>query len=181
MRWRILSLALIIVLVAITSSCAFKSLGSPKDLKNHALESNGAMIRTVTGRLYRYYYYSGGDYTYAARGVEENPQHSLETLINGNCCSEDWIDGEGWECGYDCVQTTSRYYYRGDERGSIITIIIEFPTEVQLNRVIVHTIDNEEYPSSDYGVSDMTLRCLAEDDVWIPVELVGTRRKYPGY
>ena len=185
MRRTALNLVIMAMLVATVGGCALgKSLMPASNLKNHALAANGATIRMIEGGGYQYTYYYDG-LGYVSSGVNrgefgENPRHEIGTLVNGNCSSEDWINGEGWECSYDRFQYSSNYYYRGDERGSIVGLVIEFPAEVQLNRVIVHTINSAEYPSSDYGTSDVGLRYAAADDIWVPVDLVGRQTKYRG-
>lgn len=156
-------------------------LQSPTNLKNYALQSNGAQI--IVGGEIREGYYS----YYNEPILRGNPQHPKETLINGNYSSRDWIQGEGWECIYECFQgqENDNYtnmgdnYIHGSEGFNIVTVAVEFPKEVQLNRVVVYTIDSPEYPASQYGVKDVGLRYLTQNNIW-PFVALERKTKYPG-
>jgi len=170
-------LGLMVMLVLTASGCFLNPniqlLQYPGGLRNYALRSNGAEI-IVAGETSHRYWYSPPTF-------QENPQHPVETLINGKCSSTDWVQGEGWECAYryTLIRWEDSYYY-GPEGLSIANIVIKFPKEVQLNQVIVYTIDNAEYPAVKYGVKELSLRYLTENDVWPLVDLENNRGKYPG-
>ncbi|MEK7399832.1 MAG: hypothetical protein AAB116_23060 [Candidatus Poribacteria bacterium] len=133
------------------------------DFKNYALSTNGAKITLVSHS-----------------GLVPNPKHPIETLINGNRSSDDWAEGEGWECEYSYRQNFTVRTRYGSESSSIADIIIEFPQETQISRIVVYTVDNAEYRSSSYGVSDLGVRYPVGRDAWAPFELEGYRGKYPG-
>jgi hypothetical protein len=147
---------LLMAVCLIAKSCALNPnlFQTPENLKNHALGSNRATILSDYNKYYK---------------IQENPQHPIENLINGNHCSEDWVQGEGFEFRYE------RYQHHHGR--SIVELTISFPKEVRLNRVIVYTVDNAEFPASKYGVSSLVLRYLAGGDIWFPVERVGVRRR----
>jgi len=174
MRKNILGLMVMLVLTA--SGCFLNPniqlLQDPGGLRNYALKSNGAEIIVAGETSHRYWY--------SAPTFQENPQHPVETLINGISSSEDWIRGEGWECQYYYNQPSGNTYYYGAEGFSIANVIIKFPDEVQLNHVVVYTIDNAEYPAIKYGVKEIGLRYLAQNDVWPIVELENSQGRYPG-
>ncbi|HGJ66759.1 TPA: hypothetical protein ENS27_15460 [bacterium] len=159
-------LNLIIILIAIfLASCATKTDNSQLDsgFKNHALSSNGATISLV-----------------AHSGLSPNVQHPLETLINGNHSSDDWANGEGWECEYQSRQSIQSGQTRyGSESASLVDILIEFPQETLINRIVIYTIDNKEFPAINFGVSDLGVRYPVGLNAWAPVELIGLTTKYP--
>ncbi|MBD3184674.1 hypothetical protein GF312_20505 [Candidatus Poribacteria bacterium] len=52
--------------------------------------------------------------------------------------------------------------------------VIEFPESKRINRAVIHTIDSEEYPAEQFGVSDMLLQYWSEDvSSWLVVDRVG--------
>jgi len=109
---------------------------------------------------------------------KDNPAHPASTLNNGNTRSEDWDRGEGWEHMYaedywygayfgyglyDSIYWAEDYKWRGLRTiGKIPSamgwVIIEFPGEKFINRVVVHTIDSKKYPAEKYGVSHLMLQ-----------------------
>jgi len=165
MNIKIINLTIILIIAITLVGCAIK-IDSPQvnvDFKNYALSANGAKISLVSHS-----------------GLVPNPKHPIETLINGNRSSDDWSEGEGWECGYSYRQNfTTRTRY-GSESSSIADIIIEFPQETLINRIIVYTVDNPEYRASSYGVSDLGIRYPVGRDAWAPFDLIGYSGKYPG-
>jgi len=165
-----LNLAIILVIVMSLIGCATKTINQQvnnqqinADFKNYALSTNGAKITLVSHS-----------------GLVPNPKHPIETLINGNRSSDDWSEGEGWECEYSNRQNYTIRTRYGSESSSVADIIIEFPQETQISRIVVYTVDNSEYRASSYGVSDVGIRYPVGRDAWAPFELEGYQGKYPG-
>ena len=170
-----------LIVLALTASGCFLNpnlqfLQPSGDLRNYALKTNGAEIMVAGGSEYPYAY----PYASWLPTLQENPQHPIQNLINGISSSDDWIRGEGSEHQYYYNQPSGDTYYYGSEGFSIANIIIRFPDEVQLNRVVVYTIDNAEYPAIKYGVKEVGLRYLAQNNVWPIVELENKQGRYPG-
>jgi len=109
---------------------------------------------------------------------KDNPDHPASTLNNGNTRSEDWDKGEGWESIYnddywygayfgyglyESIYWTEDYRWRGLRTiGNIPSamgwVIIEFPDEKFINRVVIYTIDSKKYPALKYGVNHLMLQ-----------------------
>lgn len=165
MIMKIINLMFALIIVMSLVSCATKTENTQidADFKNYALSSNGAKISFV-----------------AHSGLAPNAQHPIETLINGNRSSDDWANGEGWECVYQSrLNARSGQTRFGSESASIADIVIEFPQETQVSRIVVYTIDNKEFPAINFGVSDIGVRYPVGREAWAPVELEGTKMKYP--
>lgn len=165
MKHKAINVTIILIAVMALASCATKTDYSQLNVgfKNYALSTNGAKITFISHS-----------------GLTPNPQHPIETLINGNTSSNDWQKGEGWECSYNnrITLASNRTRY-GSESASIADVVIEFPQETQINRIVVFTIDNAEYPAISYGVSDLGVRYPVGLNAWAPVELEGIKTKYP--
>ena len=162
---RLMNITVILAMAIVFTSCASKTDNPQLDsgFKNHALIANGATISLV-----------------AHAGLTPNAQHPIETLINGNHSSDDWTKGEGWECGYQSRQNIRAGQTRyGSESASMADIIIEFPQETLINRIVVYTIDNKEFLAMNFGVSDLGVRYPVGLNAWAPVELIGLTTKYP--
>jgi len=162
---KIINLIAIFIAIIIISGCATKieNVERNEGFKNYALSTNGGKISYV-----------------AHSGLAPNAQHPIEALINGNRSSHDWKNGEGWECSYNSRITTdsSRARY-GSESASIADIILEFPQETLINRIVIYTIDSKEFPAINFGVSDLGIRYPVGLNAWAPVELIGLTTKYP--
>lgn len=124
-----------------------------ENLVNYALPENGAVI-----------YVS-----------EDNPNHPGSTLNNGITSSENWAGGEGWETRYD-----GRYGNRHNTmtaEGETITsapmgwVVIEFPQEHLIGKVVIYTIDSPEYPAKKYGINSVQLQ------YWIQYKYTGMEVK----
>jgi hypothetical protein len=169
-KQKAMSLAIILAITLSLAGCATKIANQQttnpqanSDFKNYALSSNGAKISIVSHS-----------------SLVPNPKHPIETLINGNRSSDDWSEGEGWECEYSYRQNLTVRTRYGSESSSIADIIIDFPEEIQISRIVVYTVDNAEFRAPSYGVSDLGARYPVGRDAWAPFELEGYNGKYPG-
>jgi len=112
----------------------------------------------------------------SAFGEAEN--HLASTLINGITSSEGWEQGEGWESSIN-VNTTpgrrSREARKSEEERN--WVMVELAQPVTVNQVKIYTIDSEQYPAKDFGVSDLLVQCEVEtaikDKMWLDVEKFG--------
>jgi len=60
-------------------------------------------------------------------------------------------------------------------------VIIEFPEQKMVNRVVIHTIDSAEYPAAKFGVSDVQLQYWTHVvDSWKVVERFGKGKGQAG-
>ena len=96
----------------------------PPELTNFALLSEGA----------------------AAEASQHLPNHLPEEVIDGDTSSETWDEGSGWECTLEHLRTSDinrRPYVR-----------IDLSEPVDIRRIVMYTIDSEQYPAIKYGLKD---------------------------
>ena len=96
----------------------------PPELKNFALLDKGA----------------------ATEASQHLPNHLPEEVIDGDTSSETWDEGSGWGCTLEHLRTSDlnrRPYVRIDLRDP-----------VDIRRVVMYTIDSEQYPAAKYGLKD---------------------------
>ena len=96
----------------------------PPELNNFALLSKGA----------------------AADASQYIPNHLPEEVIDGDTSSETWAEGSGWGCTLEHLRTSDlnrRPYVR-----------IDLSEPVDIRRVVMYTINSEQYPAAKYGLKD---------------------------
>ena len=96
----------------------------PPELNNFALLSEGA----------------------TAEASQHIPNHLPEEVIDGDTSSKTWDEGSGWGCTLEHLRTSDlnrRPYVR-----------INLPEPVDIRRVVMYTIDSEQYPAIKYGLKD---------------------------
>ena len=96
----------------------------PPELSNFALLSKGA----------------------ATEAAQHLPNHLPEEVIDGDTSSETWDEGSGWGCTLEHLRTSDlnrRPYVR-----------INLPEPVDIRRIVMYTIDSEQYPAAKYGLKD---------------------------
>lgn len=150
MFMRISFLCICILGILIFSGCAiFQDFGSISGI-NYALVKNGT---TVTASNYT----AGRD---------------LYTVINGITSSDEWDNGEGWECRFQRRRPDSAGWNRLDPRSNIeygsAWLEIQFKGEKIINKVILYTLDSKKYPASRYGIKEAWLQ-LWKDYGWVTV------------
>ena len=105
----------------------------------------------------------------------EESEHPVSTLINGVTSSEGWNEGEGWQAPMIVAGTRRRGSGRSEEERSWVIVELAQPTTV--SSVKIHTIDSEEFPARDFGVSSLLIQCEVEsalkDKLWVSAERFG--------
>ena len=117
------------VLLIIGIGCQTQTLQSPlfeppPELNNFALLSEGA----------------------AAEASQHLPNHLPAEVIDGDTSSETWDEGSGWGCTLEHLRTSDlnrRPYVR-----------INLPAPVDIRRIVMYTINSEQYPAAKYGLKD---------------------------
>lgn len=149
------SFILACLLAASVMGCA--SIGGGKiSGVNWALEQNGGRISAFA----------------------EEPEHPASKLINGITSSENWNQGEGWEAPMTLnPRSRSRRNRRSEEEDS--WVIIDLAQPVTVSNVKIHTIDSEEFPAKDFGVSDLLvqyeLETASKEMIWATVDRYGKK------
>jgi len=149
----ILACLLILGLSAILG-CAFLAGGQASGI-NWALKENGGKVTAFS----------------------ENPGHPASTLNNGITSSENWNQGEGWQASMGAGAGFGRQ--RGGVRGQGRNwVIIELPNPVTVTHVKIHTIDSQQYPAKDFGVSYLLVQYEGEtsidkEKIWVGADRYG--------
>jgi hypothetical protein len=117
------------ILFIIVIGCQTQTLQSlifepPPELNNFALLSKGA----------------------AAEASQHLPNHLPEEVIDGDISSETWDEGSGWGCTLEHLRTSdlNRRPY----------VQINLPEPVDIRRIVMYTINSEQYPATKYGLKD---------------------------
>ncbi len=113
-----------------------------------------------------------------ATAFSEESDHPASTLINGVTSSEGWNQGEGWQASFSAgSRGRSRRNRRSAEEGHWITIELAQP--VSVNNVKIHTIDSEEYPAENFGVSDLLVQyefeTASKEMIWANADRYGKK------
>lgn len=129
-------------LISLYGCSIFGNLGGEQI--NFALAKNGATV-------------NASNYT---------PGRDPYTVINGITSSENWDNGEGWECRFTRRRPEGGGWSRLDPRtimdyGSA-WIEIQFKGEKMINKVTVYTLDSAKYPASRYGIREAWLQVWKE-------------------
>ena len=82
----------------------------------------------------------------AAEASQHLPNHLPEEVIDGDTSSETWDEGSGWGCTLEHLRTSDL------NRRPYIRIDLRDPVDIR--RVIMYTIDSEQYPAAKYGLKD---------------------------
>ncbi len=143
MKMKILLLILSALVVITLYGCSIFGSLSGEQI-NFALASNGATV-------------NASNYT---------PGRDPYTVINGITSSEDWDNGEGWECKFTRRRPEGGGWSRLDPRtimdyGSA-WIEIQFKGVKMINKVTVYTLDSAKYPASRYGIREAWLQVWKE-------------------
>ena len=99
-----------------------------------------------------------------------------ETVINGIKSSDNWSNGEGWEAEFERQHLKDNWRNwqwdtaRAEARGGA-WIEVGFPEPKRVNRIVIHTLDSDEYPAAKYGVHSGALRVWTGDR-WETIALV---------
>lgn len=102
--------------------------------------------------------------------------HLPETAINGITSSDNWDKGEGWEAEFERQHLKDNWHSwqwdtaRAEARGGA-WIEVGFPEPKRVNRIVIHTLDSEAFPASQYGVHSGALRVWTGDR-WETIALV---------
>jgi peroxiredoxin len=140
------TLVLLVFLLMLSGCAVFQKIGSlgAREQVNYALAKNGA---TVT-----------------ASNI--TPGRDLNTVINGITSSDEWDNGEGWECRFGRQRPDNVGWNRLDPRtvmeyGSA-WLEVQFKGEKIINKVTVYTLDSTKYPASRYGIKEAWLQVWKE-------------------
>ena len=117
------------ILLLTTIGCQTQTLQSPlfeppPELNNFALLDKGA----------------------AVEASQYLPNHLPEEVIDGDTSSETWDEGSGWGCTLEHLRTSdlNRRPY----------VQIDLPEPVDIRRIVMYTINSEQYPAVKYGLKD---------------------------
>lgn len=141
-------------IVILASGCASVSGGRVSGI-NWALAQNGGVVTAFM----------------------EEPERPASSLNNGITSSEKWNEGEGWEASVsrNVGGRRSSTARRSEEERN--WVMVEFSQPVTLNQVNIYTIDSEEYPAKDFGVSDLLVQYELEtslkEKIWASVDKYG--------
>ena len=143
MKVRILFLSLFTLNIVFLYGCSFfGSLGGEQI--NYALAKNGATV-------------NASNYT---------PGRDPYTVINGITSSENWDNGEGWECRFTRRRPEGGGWSRLDPRTNMeygsAWIEIQFKGEKMINKITVYTLDSPKYPASRYGIKEAWIQVWKE-------------------
>ena len=108
----------------------------------------------------------------------DDPDHPASMLINGVTSSEGWDQGEGWQAPITInPRSRSRRNRRSEEESN--WVVIDLAQPVTVSNVKIHTIDSEEYPAKDFGVSDLLvqyeLETASKEMIWATVDRYGKK------
>ncbi|MFC1718093.1 hypothetical protein ACFL6S_30835, partial [Candidatus Poribacteria bacterium] len=105
----------------------------------------------------------------------EDEGHPTSALINGISSSEGWNEGEGWQAPMNVAGTRRRGAGRSEEERSWVMVELAQPATV--SNVKIYTIDSEEFPARDFGVSSLLIQCEVEsalkEKLWVSAERFG--------
>ena len=163
-----------------------------KQLVNYALPENGGVIyvsqdnpdhpaRTLTNGIVSSENWDqgegweskfDGEYEYGGY-IEPGEREGLAVFSGGGGATRQREDSNQ-------PDYRSRDLYGGGMGGTASTAIgwavIQFAEEELVTRVIVHTVDSEKYPASQYGVSDFAVQYWTPHaNAWKPVDRIGKR------
>ena len=120
-----ISLALLLAITGCKSQTLQEHLFEPPlPLTNFALSRNGA----------------------TAEASQSAPNHRPEEVIDGDTNSETWDEGSGWASSLEHLRTSDlnkRPY-----------VSVTLPKPVDIRKVVVWTIDSEQYPAQQFGLKD---------------------------
>ena len=120
-----LSLILLLFLIGCQSQTLQEHLlEPPPPLINFALSRNGA----------------------TAVASQSVPNHRPEEVIDGDTNSDTWDEGSGWGCSLEHLRTSDlnkRPY-----------VLVELAKPVDIRRIVVWTIDAEQYPAKRFALKD---------------------------
>jgi hypothetical protein len=108
----------------------------------------------------------------------EEPDHPASTLINGITSSQGWNQGEGWQAPITRGSGGGRRSSsaRRDEQERY-WVIIDLSQPVTVSHVRIYTIDSEEFPAEEFGISDLLvqyeLETASKDMIWANAEKFG--------
>ena len=97
----------------------------------------------------------------------------------------DLAGDRGFNESYDPGDVEWRGLRLQTRRGSVDTalgwVIVEFPEKKTVNRMVIYTIDSDEYPAAKFGVRDLSLQ-FWNDSVgsWASVDRIGKGRGQTG-
>lgn len=104
-------------------------------LQEHLLEPPPALINFALHR--------NGATVDASQSVAN---HRPEEVIDGDTNSETWDEGSGWGCSLEHLRTSDlnkRPY-----------VSVELAKPVDIRRIVMWTIDSEQYPATQFGLKD---------------------------
>lgn len=105
----------------------------------------------------------------------EQPEHPAANLIDGVTSSAGWNEGAGWEAPLIVSGTRRRGATRSEQERHWVIIDLAQPTTV--NNVKIHTINSEEYPAMNFGVSSLVVQCeiesIIKEKLWLDAETFG--------
>lgn len=110
-----------------------------------------------------------------ASAFSETQAHPASTLINGITSSEGWNEGEGWEAAITAGGGRRRRSSRNNQERN--WVIIDLAQPITATNAKIHTINSEEYPAAEFGVSALLVQCETEttlkNKVWVSAERYG--------
>lgn len=104
-------------------------------LQSHLLEPPPALINFAL--------MSKGATAEASQSV---PNHLPEEVIDGDTSSGTWDEGSGWGCSLEHLRTSDL------NKRPYVQVNLAEPVDIR--RIVMYTIDSEQYPAAQYGIKD---------------------------
>lgn len=107
----------------------------------------------------------------------EEQEHPASTLNNGVTSSEGWDQGEGWQASISMAMSGRQSGDARREEHERNWVIVDFAHPVTLNLIKIYTIDSQNYPAKDFGISDLLvqyeLETASKEKIWANVKKYG--------
>jgi len=114
-----------------------------------------------------------------ASAFSEEPDHPASTLVNGITSSKGWDQGEGWQAPITVSGSITRGRQARRDEMERNWVTIELAQPVLVSQVKVYTVDSEQYPARDFGVSDVLiqyeLETASKEMIWVNAERYGKK------
>lgn len=107
----------------------------------------------------------------------EESDHPASTLNNGITSSDGWGQGEGWQAPITTTSGAGRGRQARRNEMERSWVIVELAQPVTVTNVKIYTIDSEEFPAKDFGVSDLLVQyemeTASKEMIWVSADRYG--------
>ena len=144
-----------IILVSVLGCSSFGGGGGQVSGINWALAKNGGRVIAFS----------------------EEPEYPASALNDGIKSPAKWSAGEGWQASISVPARRVRGMQARKNEEERNSVVIEFAQPVTVNQVKLYNVNSEEFPSKDFGVSDLSIQHEMEtalkEMLWVDVERFG--------